>query len=424
MSGTPATTTREFWAWAIEQCEARIPILSRWFPGLKRNSLQHNKLVAMSEFQDLPWPKLTRAKIDYSAFPKEPPAGWPTEQPEDSSGSESTELMADGSCRSLKFLEMTEAQSKDPVYLLDAHGFDTSVWELVSAKNKIWHGFSKDKEGEPQRTVLFASSITAKPRVRVYEIDDLVAALRTVERVKVTRPRGGRGLLELAHTDMHFGNSDFAWYEPSLQRTLDVIAQQPWAEILVWIGSDLFHCDNFKNTTSNGTLQSSVNWSEAWADATRFYGTVIEAALEHGKRVSGKYIIGNHDESMAWAFCQGLAWKYPQLTFDTAIEERKVHVFGRCAIGMTHGDNRTRKDLDRIFMAEFPTFAAAAHREVHAGHLHHELSTDEYGVVSRSISTAARTDKWHREEGYVGACKRFQLFEWDAERGLTGIRYV
>ena len=337
---------------------------------------------------------------------------------------ESTEILEDGTQKSDKLLEMSAEQSKDVEYLLHAHGFDPCEWELISARNNIWNVYSRRADGEGHDiSTLYSSRITVRPLTSRIDLDAIVAAVCAVEPVYVASPAIGEGMLEVNNTDMHLGNSTFELYRPNLERTIARIRAREWAEIVVPIGSDLFHCDNFKNTTSNGTLQSSVDWPQAWADATCYFAAIIDAALAQSPVVYLYYIIGNHDESMAWAFCQMLAARYPQVTFDLRIEERKVHTFGRVAIGMTHGDNRTRKDLDRIFMAEFPSFASATVREVHAGHYHHEVTRDEYGVVVRSLSTAARADKWHREEGYVGAMKRFTLFEYELD-ALTDVHYV
>ncbi|RKJ71127.1 hypothetical protein D7X33_22615, partial [Butyricicoccus sp. 1XD8-22] len=50
---------------------------------------------------------------------------------------ENTEILGDGSQKSDKLIEMSLEQSKNPDYLLEAHGFDTNEWELTSAKNSI-----------------------------------------------------------------------------------------------------------------------------------------------------------------------------------------------------------------------------------------------------------------------------------------------
>ena len=412
--------------------------LAKHFPprvgGKNYSGWQYITREYQTLYPDLPW--LVLHKGERPSIPDGPipepiyedeleEAGLPVSAAKDpGTYKESTEILEDGTQRSDRLLEMSAEQSKSVTFLLEAHGFDVTTWELVSAKNNIWNVYSKRADGEGHDvSTLYSSKITVRPLVGGFDIDAIMEAVRSIAAVKVDAPSHGAGMLEVNNTDMHLGNSTFEWYRPNLERTIERIGAREWAEIVVPVGSDLFHTDNFKNTTSNGTLQSSVDWPAAWADATRYFAAIVEAALAHSLAVYLYYIIGNHDESMAWAFCQMLAARYPQVTFDLDIEERKVHTFGSVAIGMTHGDNRTRKDLDRIFMAEFPCFASATVREVHAGHYHHELTRDEYGVVVRSLSTAARTDKWHREEGYVGACKRFTLFEYEPD-ALTGIHYV
>ena len=66
-----------------------------------------------------------------------------------------------------------------------------------------------------------------------------------------------------------------------------------------------------------------------------------------------------------------------------------------------------------MFVIEYPQeFAQAKVREVHAGHLHSERIIDEFGIMARRLSSGNISDEWHNEQGYVGAHKRFMLFEW------------
>jgi len=398
-------------------------VLWQAFPDCKQSSWRDRRAAMRFKFPALvPMIDNTGRPVGEPAPEAHEVAAKPQKDPE--AYTESTEILEDGTQRSDKLLEMSAEQSKNVEYLLKAHGFDACEWELISARNNIWNVYSKRGDGQGHDvSTLYSSRITVRPLTSRIDLEAIVAAVCAIEPVHVDTPDHGDGLLEVNNTDMHLGNSTFEWYRPNLERTITHIRTRQWAQVLIPVGSDLFHCDNFKNTTSNGTPQSSVDWPQAWADATRYFSAIIDTALGQSPAVYLYYIIGNHDESMSWAFCQMLAAKYPQVAFDLRIEERKVHTFGSVAIGMTHGDNKTRKDLDRIFMAEFPAFAAGTVREVHAGHYHHEVTRDEYGVVVRSLSTAARTDKWHREEGYVGAMKRFTLFEYEAD-ALSGVRYV
>jgi len=316
---------------------------------------------------------------------------------------------------------MNAAQSKSVDYMLTAHGFDLHEWELVTCKNAKWNVYSKAPEGGHDISELYSSKITVKPLVGRFDIEEILAAVSRVKPVKVARGKGiGGGLLEVPLFDMHWGVSDLDYYTPTMGRIVGLIRERPRDEILLAVGSDLFHNDNFKNQTANGTIIDTMDFPSAWADATEFYSTLIEEALRKAT-VHLVYVKGNHDESMSWAFCQMLSAMYPQVVCDLAIEERKLHTYGDICIGFTHGD-KAMKDIDRVFMSE-PQFCSASIREIHTGHLHHESSKDQYGVMVRVLATKNRIDQWSRDNGYVGTCRRFSVFDY-SPAALESITYV
>jgi UDP-2,3-diacylglucosamine pyrophosphatase LpxH/predicted RNA-binding Zn-ribbon protein involved in translation (DUF1610 family) len=366
-----------------------------------------------------------------------------------------TERLPNGDRRSDRLIKLNDDLDKDDEYLLLAHGFDPKKWELISAKNKQWQMASKKtktiytcpkckkvidrpfcpvcrSEADVQVvsdghdiSTLYASAITVKPLTSKFDIQEIANRLKEVEpmyfSVEHTAPDTRSRLLEISLVDMHVGLGDLTYFEKTVERIIDIIASKRYTEILLTVGSDLFHHDNFKATTSNGTPLEEIDWTNAWFDASTILSTIIEAGIKFGVKVTVYYIKGNHDESMSWAFCQMLAVKYPQVTFDLEIRERKVYSFGEVCIGYTHGDKG--KDLDRIFMAEFPEFAAARIKEIHAGHYHHEIVKDMQGVMVRNLPAKNVIDKYHLDRGFVGTMKRFQVFEYEPTE-LVSIYYV
>jgi predicted phosphodiesterase len=333
---------------------------------------------------------------------------------------EVNEIRSDGSYYSDKLLSMSKDQLKDPTYLLEAHGFDPCEWEIVNARNNIWNVFSNDK-GVQQ---LYSSKITAKPLKSRFDVEEIAEALSKVEPIRVIGvfDSNATGMLEIPFYDMHWGTSYLDHYQGTLDETMHIINERQREEIVIPIGSDLFHHDNFKSSTSNGTVVEGINWPKAWADAATFFFSIIALALQMGKRVKIIYVKGNHDESMAWTFCQMLAVKFPQAEFDLEIEERKSHRYEDVFIGFTHGDKAT-KDIDRVFIHEFPQIVTCAVKEIHSGHYHHEVTKDQFGIVNRSLCTKNLTDGWHKDKGFVGAVKRFMIFEYTND-SLKSIRYV
>src|SRR5690625_3636558 len=79
------------------------------------------------------------------------------------------EINADGSHKSDKLLRMSAEDSKDPEFLLKAHGYDPAEWELMNAKNNIWNVYSK----QDGISTLYSSRITAKPLVQGFDFERL-----------------------------------------------------------------------------------------------------------------------------------------------------------------------------------------------------------------------------------------------------------
>ena len=234
-------------------------------------------------------------------------------------------------------------------------------------------------------------------------------------------------MLEIPLFDMHFGIADYFYYMRTQREITRIIGNRTYKEINIIIGQDLFHNDDFRGRTSSGREIQKVDMVKAWKDARQFYYQMIEKALQHTESLKVIYSKGNHDEALSWAFVQMIKAQYgKQIKVDDKFKERKLITFGSNFIGITHGDKARNKpiDLRSIYTIEYPLeFANSKVREIHAGHLHHEKGQDVYGIMCRTLATGNEKDSWHDIEGYVGAIKRFTLYEWSLEK-LVAIYYV
>lgn len=230
-------------------------------------------------------------------------------------------------------------------------------------------------------------------------------------------------MLEIPLFDMHF---PFSNYTEQAKNILAIITKQHWKEINIIIGQDLFHNDDFRGRTSSGRPIEKIDLGEAWNLAKTFWFNIIKMSFKYSDKVNLYYSKGNHDESMSWAFVQMLNIAFPKLNIDDSLKPRKCISWEGCFIGITHGSNikNSPNDMRGQFTIEFPIeFANAKVREVHCGHLHHEKEGDLYGVMVRRLSSGVPTDNWSEEEGFVGANKRFMLFEWSPNK-LKAIDYI
>ena len=234
-------------------------------------------------------------------------------------------------------------------------------------------------------------------------------------------------MLEIPLFDMHWGIAFMDYYESTLNSILDLIHSHPWKRIVIPFGQDFFHNDSIvTGHTTKGTVIEKVNMTRAVKEGRDFMCAIIENAIECADEVQVLYTPGNHDRSISWMFMQVLLERYGPEIIDDTLEYRKAFAYGKNAIMVTHGDSKqaTSKNLAHIFPIAFPeVFANASTREVHSGHLHRESEEDVYGVMIRRLSSGNCTDDWSDREDFIGAHKRFMLFEWNLER-LKSIHYI
>lgn len=234
-------------------------------------------------------------------------------------------------------------------------------------------------------------------------------------------------MLEIPLFDMHWGIAFLDHYESTLRSILDLIRSHNWKKIVIPFGQDFFHNDSIVNgTTTKGTIVEKVDMTRAVKESQVFIYAIIDEALVYSDEVRVLYTPGNHDRSISWMFLQVLLERYGSTVVDDTLEYRKVFTYGKSAVMVTHGDSKqaTSRNLAQIFPISFAEeFASAEIREVHAGHLHREGEADIYGVMVRRLSSGNCTDDWSDREDFIGAHKRFMLFEWSLDK-LKSIHYV
>jgi UDP-2,3-diacylglucosamine pyrophosphatase LpxH len=179
----------------------------------------------------------------------------------------------------------------------------------------------------------------------------------------------------------------------------------------------------FKGQTANGTFIEKVDMEKAFNEALQFYVTLLSEAIKHSESVECRYVKGNHDESISYGFFRTLQATFPQVEFIGNLKQRIAFTWEKVFIGLTHGDKGANRIVEN-FISEYGKLIANAEvKEIHSGHIHTEKSNDNFGITQRSLSTANKTDDWHDDNGFIGANKRFQLFEY-SPNSLDAIYYI
>lgn len=323
----------------------------------------------------------------------------------------------DGSQTSITRIQMTSEQAKDPDFVLRAHGFDSTKWDIISLKNNFWQMGSKDSDPVD----LYQSKVTVKPRVVKFNVDDLIETLnRNVKPIEVKNIQQGETSLVISLFDLHFGITKLNMLKSHINQIGNIL-KKGYKRVEIIVGGDVLHSDFITKTqTSSNTQLDHVKTIKALNEAESFISTIIEMSLQYSPTVEVKAVSGNHDTDSQYLFIWGMSKKYPQVEFDNELNtERLAFSFDKVGIMVAHG-NLALKRLPMLFANEYPDiWARSRYRMVASGHFHTEKKTDVDGVMMWQFGTTKPNDPYEKANGYTMGRKHLQLLEFCKERLLA-----
>lgn len=330
----------------------------------------------------------------------------------------STEIKADGSQTSTIKIKMTESQSKDPDYVLKAHGYEPEHWQIVNLTSNIW----EQNNSEKGLVQLYQSKIIVKPKTHE-DVEDIIEALvAKVEPVTfaIKRDPSAANTLVVNIADTHMG---IMTIEDMSGVRDEIIARisKGYKKVVFNIIGDVLHNDSLVSpTTTRGTLVDQVDMVQAIEDLKAYIEPMIEAAYKISL-VEVYYIPGNHDLTVSYMFMQYLLAKFSgtDIYFDAELKHRKAYMIDNVLVGIAHGDV-SRRNLPMLLATEFPElWGIASTREYFVGHFHHEKKEvtvpveDKNGVTIRQLATVKKSDYYEIKNGYTASRKKLQLFVFD-----------
>lgn len=327
-----------------------------------------------------------------------------------------------GEHRVYQLVEIFDETDKSPERVMEMLGYKQGVWELTN--------FNLTKYGK-EDSPMYAAKVMLKPDKIGIDWEELGNQL--ANRVEPKLPSelihiNNNEYLVIALFDLHFGNNTIDDYDESLGKIFKQLENE-YQKVLILSGGDILHVDNYQSTTASGTQLDTTDMNQAWDDAFDFFDLIIDKSLDHAECVEVMYVPGNHDESAAQTLFKALNKLYrkeDRLVIDDRQEMYKATLLGHNFIGVTHGVKRNKKDYPMLFATQFSSLwgtDGVNTREVYTGHLHHEHTVDMNGLMIRQMPTRNKDDKWHKDNGFVGSHKRFQIVEY-SEYETEMIRYV
>lgn len=320
----------------------------------------------------------------------------------------------DGSQTISAKLEMTEEQAKDPDFVLRAHGFEPSEWEIISLKNNFWDmGI-----GGGEVVTNYQSKISVKPIIKALSIDNVLSTFnREIKPVKVSNVTKGHNSILIPLFDMHFGITRIDKLQGHLQQIANIL-KSGHKNVEIIIGGDVLHSDFItKSQTSSNTQLDLVKTIRALNEAEEFFSSLIELSLKYSGNVEVKAVSGNHDTDSQYMFVWGLSKKFPQVVFENVPNtERLAFQFGKIGVMVAHG-NLALKRLPMLFANEYSDiWSSSTYRLIASGHFHTEKLQDVDGVVMHQFGTVKPNDPYEVANGYTVGRKHLQLLEFDNER--------
>lgn len=358
-------------------------------------------------------------------------------------GAETT-INKDGTFSSNKLLVMNEAESKDPEFILKAHGFDPSAWAIVSARNNIRQAISKN-EGV---VTLYASFITVKPIAeselplsKVAEFFDKLDRNYSLPVLSenYTYLEGSKMLLiDIADLHMNLQASVFTTgneYNCDIAEKLffyvieDILTRTQhynFEEIVFCVGGDMLNGDNLSGSTTKGTPQTSdVHYYDAYE---RLCAMTIKAIdlLKEKCKVNVIYVMGNHDELTGFKLAKYIdAWfrNDDRVSVDYQPMARKYKLYGKTLFCFAH-DGKVQK-LPAIIADEARQYWSQAETvEVFLQHLHTEqVLSEDNNIRIQRLPTISGRSKWSADKGYSSK-RQCKSFVFDVEDGLTDVLYT
>ncbi|MDR3582560.1 MAG: hypothetical protein P4L67_04775 [Candidatus Pacebacteria bacterium] len=195
-------------------------------------------------------------------------------------------------------------------------------------------------------------------------------------------------------------------------------------EVVFLIGSDHFHVDATRNTTTAGTqLELDGRYPKMVGIGMDCNVGAIELFADRCPKVKVVLVPGNHDWHTSYHLARTIAAHFrhdARVEVDCDLKSRKYVRYGVNLLGYTHGDKIKREKLPLIMAQERKQdWAETTWREFKTGHFHGFKSDEFAGVRVRGIPSLCATDAWHSENGYVGNIRAAEAFIYDKEAGFV-----
>lgn len=239
--------------------------------------------------------------------------------------------------------------------------------------------------------------------------------------------------IELNIADFHLGKKTFQgdtlesktfdYYKAINDLVSKVRSSYNIKKIVFPIGNDMFHSDNYQNSTTNLTPQDVNSWyNEEYEKGFELLANSISFLSTQAKEVEVILVQGNHDRTKGFFVAHALEvffQKEKNIKFQRHHSVTKHTIVGNTFIGYHHGNSSKLEDLPLLFATgeQSKDFGNSKYREVHTGDKHFYLAKEVKGVRIQQVPSLSGTDRWHQDNGYINQIRAAIAFVYHPEKG-------
>lgn len=186
------------------------------------------------------------------------------------------------------------------------------------------------------------------------------------------------------------------------------------------IGNDVLHTDTPKGTTTSGTqMDTCGTWYDNFKVAREVYAEIIQSL----STIAPVHIIhcpSNHDYMTGFMLADAIQCYFhnnENISFDVTNKHRKYVSYGTSMLMFSHGDGCKIDQIPYLAAHERPQlWSKTTYRYGYLHHIHHKdffkfrAGKDFIGMTVEYLRSPSGHDRWHTDNGYVGAKVAIEAF--------------
>lgn len=352
------------------------------------------------------------------------------------------EMREDGTTLSQRKILMSEADMKDPVFVLKAHGFDPTLFRLVSARNNFWITATKEK-GDLNN---YQSRIVVEPikdgEITKEEFKEIALSFKYKHPAVHFVKREGKMALEIDFADLHVGSMSWAKesgedndYKITENKIFGIVEQikvilklYPISKVFICFLGDFLHVDNEAGTTTAGTSVNVDGRPKKMIQVAYRIAIHIISELSVDMETEVYWIEGNHSRMAEYTLFYSLPMifsKSSNIKFNISVKTRSAFLYGLNLIGLIHGDMPNKQKGYWLQQEHREAWAIARYVEIHEGHTHQEGKDTNVlgGITIRTNRTPKATDGYEYVNGWIGTPKGVTAYLLEHDAGLKSMHF-